>query len=64
VNPEPLDLKTDRLHSIHDVRELLNCSRNTVDRLIATGKLPRMKLGRAVRFHPDDVRKLIEELRA
>jgi excisionase family DNA binding protein len=59
----PLDLQLDQLLTVKDVRKLLNCSRNTIDRMIATGKLRRLKLGRAVRFHPDDVRQLIEELR-
>lgn len=63
MEPPPLDPQRDRLLSVHDVRELLGCSRNTVDRLTATGKLRRLKLGRAVRFHPDDVRQLIAELR-
>jgi excisionase family DNA binding protein len=60
---ETLDPQRDRLLTVHDVRELLNCSRNTVSRLIQTGKLRPMRLGRAVRFHPEDVRRLIEELR-
>jgi excisionase family DNA binding protein len=63
MNDPTLDPQRDRLLSTHDVRKLLNCSRNTVDRMVATGKLRRLKLGRAVRFHPDDVRQLIEELR-
>ena len=57
------DPQRDRLLSVNDVRELLSCSRNTVARLVATGKLRPLKLGRAVRFHPDDVRRMIEELR-
>ena len=63
MNDLTLDPQRDRQLSTHDVRELLNCSRKTVDRLIATGKLRRRKLGRAVRFHPDDVRQLSAELR-
>jgi hypothetical protein len=31
--------------------------------MVATGKLRQLKLGRAVRFHPDDVRQMIEDLR-
>jgi excisionase family DNA binding protein len=59
----PLDPKRDQLLDTHDLRELLGCSRNTVTRLIQTGRLRSIKLGRAVRFHPDDVRACIEELR-
>ena len=58
-----IDPNRDQLLTVNDVRELLNCSRNTVTRMQATGKLPSIKLGRAVRFHPEDVRRMIEELR-
>jgi excisionase family DNA binding protein len=57
------DAQRDRLLSTRDVRAFLNCSRNTVARMVATGKLRQLKLGRAVRFHPDDVRQMIEDLR-
>lgn len=59
----PLDTQLDRLLTVDDVRELLGCSRNTVTRMQATGRLRSIKLGRAVRFHPEDVRRMIEELR-
>ena len=59
----PLDLQLDRLLTVDDVRKLLGCSRNTVTRMQATGRLRSIKLGRAVRFHPEDVRRMIEELR-
>ena len=59
----PLDLQLDQLLTVKDVRKLLNCSRNIVARLVATRKLPKLKLGRAVRFHPADVHRMIEELR-
>ncbi len=63
MTEQPLDPRRDGLLTVKDVCELLNCSRNTLDRLIATGRLRRLKLGRAVRFHPEDVRRMIEELR-
>ncbi len=59
----PLDLQLDQLLTVKDVRKLLCCSRNIVTRMQATGKLRSIKLGRAVRFHPGDVRRMIEELR-
>jgi excisionase family DNA binding protein len=59
----PLDPQLDRLLTVDDVRELLGCSRNTVTRMQAIGRLRSIKLGRAVRFHPHDVRRMIEELR-
>jgi excisionase family DNA binding protein len=57
------DAQRDPFLSTHDVCVWLNCSRNTVARMVATGKLRQLKLGRAVRFHPDDVRQMIEDLR-
>jgi excisionase family DNA binding protein len=59
----PLDPQLERLLTVKDLRELLGCARNTVSRMQATGKLRSIKLGRAVRFHPEDVRRMIEELR-
>ena len=59
----PLDPQLERLLTVKDLRKLLGCARNTVNRMQATGKLRSIKLGRAVRFHPDDVRRMIEELR-
>ncbi len=63
MDAERIDPQRDRLLTVKDVCELLNCSRNTLDRLIATGRLHRLKLGRAVRFSVEDVRRLIEEAR-
>lgn len=63
MDAERIDPQREQLLTVKDVCELLNCSRNTLDRLIATERLRRLKLGRAVRFHPDDVRRLIEEAR-
>jgi excisionase family DNA binding protein len=60
---QPLDPQRDGLLTVHDVCKLLACSRNTVTRMQATGKLRSIKLRRAVRFHPEDVRRMIEELR-
>lgn len=59
----PDETPMDQLRTVRDVMRLLNCSRNTVTRMTATGRLRPMKLGRAVRFHPEDVRRMIEEMR-
>lgn len=63
MEPNALDAQRDPFLSTNDVCVWLNCSRNTVARMVATGKLRQLKLGRAVRFHPDDVRQMIEDLR-
>lgn len=48
------------LLTTRQVCQALNCSRNTVARLVATRKLPKVKLGRAVRFRPEDIRQMLE----
>lgn len=47
------------LLTIADVAERLRVSQPTVHRLKASGKLPAVRFGRAVRFRPDDVAALI-----
>jgi len=43
-----------------DVMRIFVVTERTVNRLMETGKLPYIKLGRAVRFDPKDVQSLIE----
>lgn len=43
-----------------DVMRIFGVTERTVNRLMETGKLPYIKLGRAVRFDPKDVQALIE----
>jgi len=43
-----------------DVMRIFGVTERTVNRLMETGKLPYIKLGRAVRFDPKDVQSLIE----
>jgi excisionase family DNA binding protein len=52
---------SDKLLSRDQVAECLGASISTVVRLEKRGELPRVKLGRLVRFRPDDVDALIEQ---
>jgi excisionase family DNA binding protein len=54
------DVSAQALYSIADVSTRLGLHRNTVKRLIATGQLPHVKLGRRVLIDPRDVERLIE----
>ena len=55
-------MNSERLLTKIDVRERLQVSPRTLDRLVAEGKLEKVKLGRLTRFRESDVRKLIEGL--
>lgn len=43
-----------------EVAELLRMSPRSIARLVAAGHLPRVKIGRSVRFRPADVSALIQ----
>jgi excisionase family DNA binding protein len=51
----------DRLLTVPEVAQQLACSRAHVRRLGARGVLPRIKLGRLVRFRASDVARLVAE---
>ena len=51
---------TDRLLKGNDVAERLNVSKAFAYRLMATGKIPTVRLGHSVRVRPEDLEKLIE----
>jgi excisionase family DNA binding protein len=60
-----LDMPTSRaLVTIKDTAAYLSCSRRHVERLLARGELPRVKLGRAVRVAVSDLDQYIEALRS
>jgi excisionase family DNA binding protein len=69
VSPEKLagggDVKTaqelQRLLSAKEVADVLRVSRVTVWRLAQHGALRPVRIGRAVRFHPRDVERLVRE---
>ena len=50
-----------RLHDLHDVAEVLQVSRDTVDRMLRAGKLPFIRLpGGRRRVVPEDLEAAIE----
>jgi excisionase family DNA binding protein len=51
----------DRLLALPDVAAQLACSEGLVRRLGARGVLPRVKLGRLVRYRASDVARLVAE---
>jgi excisionase family DNA binding protein len=51
------------LYTREAVATRLAVSKPTVDRLVKNGRLTCVRIGGAVRFHPDDVDGLIESLR-
>lgn len=50
----------DRLLNAHDAAALLGISRRTLDRLVDTGALHRIKLGILARYKLSDVQRLVE----
>jgi excisionase family DNA binding protein len=50
--------------TLSDAAIYLSCSRRHVERLLARGELPRVKLGRAVRVAVSDLDQYIEALRS
>ena len=57
----PLHGPEDRLLPLPAVAERLGCSRGLVRRLDAEGVLPRVRLGRLVRYRASDVSRLVTE---
>jgi excisionase family DNA binding protein len=51
----------DHLLALPEVAKRLACSPGTVRRLDARGVLPRVRLGRAVRYRASDVARLVTE---
>jgi excisionase family DNA binding protein len=54
-------LETDRLLTILEVARILHVSRSLMYWLIARGDLPTVRIGRAVRFRPEDVQAYIRQ---
>lgn len=59
--PNPLDLSQPVLLTTEQARSMLNISARTLFTLASTGKLPQVRIGRAVRFDIVDVQKFIAE---
>ena len=53
--------KDNKLMTKHDVAEILSTSKRTVERLVASKKLPKISIRGSVRFRLSDVIKLVEE---
>lgn len=53
-------LETERLLTIDEVAEVLRISVRTMRRLVACRSLPFIRVGRLVRFRPEDVRRFLE----
>lgn len=51
------------LLTLADSAKLLGCSRRTVERLIADGTLPTIKLGSLRRIDPGDLRAMLDTLK-
>ena len=60
--PKPENLKP-LLATISDAQRMLSVSRSAVYALIASGRLPRVKIGRSARFRVSDIEKLVDEAR-
>ncbi|MHB8488115.1 MAG: helix-turn-helix domain-containing protein [Candidatus Dormibacteria bacterium] len=60
-----LDVRTSRaLVTIKDAAAYLSCSRRHVERLLARGELPRVRLGRSVRIVVADLDRFIAAQRS
>jgi len=60
-----LDVPTLRaLVTVGDAAAYLSCSRRHVERLLARGELPRVRLGRAVRIAVTDLDQYIADLKS
>lgn len=44
-----------------DVAQILSCSTRTVDRLVASGDLPAIRIGKLVRFNPETIQRLVSD---
>lgn len=53
-----------RTHSYEQAAGLLGCSRSTVKRLIAAGRLPTVEVGRRRRVHTADLEQYLDEQRS
>ena len=51
------------LMTLDEAAERLLVSRRTVERAIAAGRLSRIKIGKAVRIHPDDLDAYVSDCR-
>ena len=60
--PRPADVAIEPLMSIRDLAEVLKCSRRSVERLRASGRVPKPDIivGRMPRWRPGTIRRWLE----
>lgn len=56
-------MKTDQFYSVKTLAEKLAVTPITIYRLVGQGKIPAVKIGRAIRFRPQDVSAFLESVR-
>jgi excisionase family DNA binding protein len=56
--------KARELWNFNDLKGYLKMSRSTVYQLIAQGKIPHIKIGRHMRFVPEDVERAVRKMPA
>lgn len=61
MQTKQVEITQDRLLTVPEVAEVLRVSVRLVNRLFATGELPRVKIGRAARARLSDVERIIAE---
>jgi excisionase family DNA binding protein len=58
-----MSIKTERFYSVKTLAERLAVTPLTIYRMVAEGKLPAVRIGRAIRFDPDAVAAFLESVR-
>jgi len=58
-----MSIKTDRFYSVKTLAERLAVKPLTIYRMVAEGKIPAVRIGRAIRFDPDAVAAFLESVR-
>lgn len=59
LTPPAVNVPTDAMLSIEDVARLFNVSVPTVRRMVSDGRLPCVRVGRQLRFSPNDIKNLL-----
>ena len=58
-----MSIKTDRFYSVKTLAERLAVTPLTIYRMVTEGKIPAVRIGRAIRFDPDAVAAFLESVR-
>lgn len=54
-------IRMERLMTAREVASVLGISRSRVYQLAESGRLPHIRIGALLRFHPADIRRVLEE---